>query len=86
MTSTMDRSFIDADVATVAEQLTPEEAMALLGAPSWWETNKIERLNIPSIRMSDGPNGVRGNSHFKSTPAQVFSISKYIKFNFIGII
>jgi beta-glucosidase-like glycosyl hydrolase len=30
----------------------------------------IERLNIPPVRMSDGPNGVRGSSHFVSTPAQ----------------
>lgn len=66
----MDRSFLTADVVELANQLTTEEKISLLGAPSWWDTNKVSRLNIPSIRMSDGPNGVRGSSHFKSTPAQ----------------
>lgn len=66
----MDRSFLTADVVELANQLTTEEKISLLGAPSWWDTNKVARLNIPSIRMSDGPNGVRGSSHFKSTPAQ----------------
>jgi beta-glucosidase len=42
----------------------------LLSAPNWWNTKAIERLSIPSVRMSDGPNGVRGSSHFVQSPAQ----------------
>ncbi|KAF8212521.1 glycoside hydrolase family 3 protein [Mycena galopus ATCC 62051] len=67
-----DRSFLDADVAQLVRKLTTEEKISLLGAPNWWNTRKIQRgsVNIPSIRMSDGPNGVRGSSHFVAQPAQ----------------
>ncbi|KAG7092213.1 hypothetical protein E1B28_008580 [Marasmius oreades] len=66
----MDRSFLDADISELVKELSLDEKISLLGAPNWWNTQSVERLAIPSIRMSDGPNGVRGSSHFVSTPAQ----------------
>jgi len=47
----------------ITEDLTLKEKISLLSGFNSWYTNKIERLNIPSIKMSDGPNGVRGDSN-----------------------
>ena len=41
--------------------LTLEEKVKMLSGFDAWHTHAIERLNIPSLKMSDGPNGVRGN-------------------------
>ncbi|KAK7060136.1 hypothetical protein VNI00_000900 [Paramarasmius palmivorus] len=64
------RSFLDADISELVSKLTLDEKISLLGAPDWWNTMPVERLEIPSIRMTDGPNGARGSSHFNATPAQ----------------
>ena len=40
--------------------LTLEEKCRLVGGASSWRTHPVERLGIPEVKMSDGPNGVRG--------------------------
>lgn len=72
--------FLSADIDELVSKLTIEEKIRLLGAPNWWNTNKIERLDVPSVRMSDGPNGVRGSSHFLSSPAQCIPVSSLATF------
>lgn len=52
----MSRSFLEATIPDLLSQLSTDEKIALLGAPNWWNTTPIPRLEIPSIRMSDGPN------------------------------
>lgn len=41
-------------------ELTVAEKCRLVGGASSWRTHPIERLGIPEVKMSDGPNGVRG--------------------------
>jgi beta-glucosidase len=50
------------DIDNLVDDLTLEEKVSLLSGFNSWYSNKVERLSIPSIKMSDGPNGVRGDS------------------------
>lgn len=78
-TMTVNNPFLQVDTDELISKLSLDEKVSLLGAPNWWNTNKIERLGVPSVRMSDGPNGVRGSSHFLSSPAQCIPVSLDIR-------
>ncbi|HJO20436.1 MAG TPA: glycoside hydrolase family 3 N-terminal domain-containing protein, partial [Acidimicrobiales bacterium] len=40
--------------------LTVEEKAALMTGRGIWDANPVERLGIPALRVTDGPNGARG--------------------------
>ncbi|PWY79113.1 beta-glucosidase J [Aspergillus heteromorphus CBS 117.55] len=60
------------DVDKTIEELTLGEKVALTAGVDFWHTASVERLNIPALRMSDGPNGVRGTRFFNGIPAACF--------------
>jgi beta-glucosidase len=47
-------------IENLLSQLTLEEKVSLLAGADSWTTVPIERLGIPPIKMTDGPNGARG--------------------------
>ncbi len=48
------------DLAALVAQMDLDEKAALLAGADMWSTVAIERLGIPSVRVTDGPNGARG--------------------------
>ena len=47
------------DYLQILKELTLEEKASLCSGESFWTTKAIERVGIPSVRVSDGPNGLR---------------------------
>ena len=58
------------DVDALVDSLTLEEQVALLAGADFWDTVSIERVGIPSMRVSDGPVGARG-TRFGGGPASI---------------
>ncbi|QRN84020.1 glycoside hydrolase family 3 C-terminal domain-containing protein [Chloroflexota bacterium] len=48
------------DIGQLIEQLSFEEKISFLAGQDLWHTVGLDQLAISSIRVSDGPNGVRG--------------------------
>ncbi|NTF45796.1 glycosyl hydrolase [Rhizobium sp. AC27/96] len=44
----------------ILDQMTLEEQVSLLAGADFWTTVPVERLGIPKIKVTDGPNGARG--------------------------
>ena len=51
-------------IEDLVDALTVEEQISLLAGKDFWTTVPIERVGIPSIKVSDGPNGARGGGAF----------------------
>ena len=41
--------------------MTPEEKAHFVAGVDMWHTGAIERLGIPALKVTDGPNGARGD-------------------------
>ncbi|CUM65538.1 uncharacterized protein PRCAT00003184001 [Priceomyces carsonii] len=62
----------DFDVDEVLNELSLAEKIGLLSGIDFWHTFPVHRLGLPSIRLSDGPNGVRGTKFFNGVPSACF--------------
>lgn len=69
--STQNLAAADAQARKLLPELTLPEKVSLLAGRDFWSLPAIERLGIPSLRMSDGPTGLRS---VNSEPATVFPV------------
>ncbi len=51
-------------IEDLLSRMTLQEKVSLLAGTDMWYTVPIERLGIPSLKMTDGPNGARGAGSF----------------------
>lgn len=61
-------SFTPIDIDAALANLTLHEKISLVLGQDMWHTNSVPRLGIPSLRLTDGPNGARGTKFFNSVP------------------
>ena len=54
----------EARIDALLQAMTLEEKVSLLAGSSMWYSTPVERLGIPAIKVSDGPNGARGGGGF----------------------
>ncbi|KKO97705.1 beta-glucosidase [Trichoderma harzianum] len=62
----------DIDVEAVLKKLTLTEKVELLAGIDFWHTKALPKHGVPSLRFTDGPNGVRGTKFFNGVPAACF--------------
>src|SRR5437867_6998949 len=50
------------DIPALVAQLTLDEKTALMAGEDLWSTVAVERVGIPKVQLTDGPNGARGTT------------------------
>jgi beta-glucosidase len=56
---------VQEDIERLRGQMTIQEKVSLLAGLDFWHIPPVERLGIPELKVTDGPNGARGE-HFSS--------------------
>ena len=51
-------------IEDLLSQMTIQEKVSMLAGADMWHTTSVQRLNIPALKVTDGPNGARVGSSF----------------------
>ncbi|MFM2035235.1 MAG: hypothetical protein RL459_500, partial [Pseudomonadota bacterium] len=55
-------------IEKLLDEMTLQEQVSLLSGADFWTTVPVPRLNVPAVKVTDGPNGARGGI-FKDGPS-----------------
>ena len=61
-------------IDALIKELTLEEKVSILSGSDAWHTTPVERLSIPRVKMTDGPNGARGDGGSKVSFSSVSQV------------
>ncbi len=56
-------------IENLLSQMTLEEKASMVAGSGPWHSTPVERLGIPAFKMTDGPNGARGDAQSGATAA-----------------
>ena len=60
MTQPLVSTLIEERIESILREMTLDEQVSLLAGADFWTTVPVERVGVPAIKLSDGPNGARG--------------------------
>lgn len=61
-------------IEALLAELTLEEKASLAAGSGLWYSTPVERIGLPAFKMSDGPNGVRGDSRSSGVTSTCFPV------------
>ncbi len=64
---------------SLLQLMTTDEKLLMLGVVDWMYTHEVERLGIPRMRMSDGPQGLGTYGKSTAYPATVMLAATWNK-------
>lgn len=65
---------MDARIDALLNQMTLEEKVSLAAGATFWTTVPVERVGIPAMKVTDGPNGARGASWVGDVTSACFPV------------
>jgi beta-glucosidase len=65
---------MDDTIERLLARMTVEEKVSMLAGATFWATMPIPRLGIPSMKLTDGPNGARGSRWSASATSACFPV------------
>ncbi|KAE8321588.1 glycosyl hydrolase family 3 N terminal domain-containing protein [Aspergillus sergii] len=75
---------VNPDIKFILSKLTLDEEISLVAGADFWTTHPVPRLGIPALKVSDGPNGARGENFKGSITSACFPASVSLASTFDG--